>query len=157
MTHGEGDLACVYAAHVLRNETGASRVRIRTVDTDLLAIGLLHSFQGLYIHTHFRDKHDVFDMHVLARIIVTDMQMSVDAFVALCVLRGTDFSSATIRGIADWNVYMLALRGARESDVQSLSRRILSYAPKRAKLHPSADFRKSQWVMQYWRNTVKCT
>lgn len=110
--HGEADISCVFAAHVLRKECGAKVVEVRSVDTDIVMIASLHAFEGLRVQlAHFDRKQGAFvkvtfDIAELARCVTRQYRVSVLEWALLCITRGTDYASRSMSGVPDWAKYM---------------------------------------------------
>ena len=110
--HGEADISCVFAAHVLRSECNASVVEIRSVDTDIVMIASLHAFQGLQVQlAHFDRKQGsfvkvTFDIAELVRLVTRQYKVSILEWALLCITRGTDYASRSMSGVPDWDKYM---------------------------------------------------
>jgi hypothetical protein len=110
--HGEADISCVFAAHVLFNECGARRAEVRTVDTDIVMIACLNSFPGLQVQLgHFdRKTHEyvkvTYDITALNANIVRKHGISVLEWALLCITRGTDYAARSVSGVPDWAKYM---------------------------------------------------
>jgi hypothetical protein len=147
---GEGDLSTVFAANALRREVpDLATVTIETVDTDVIAIALLHSFPGFFIHTRFQRKHHIFDIHSMTMSIPRNFGFTVDVFVLLAISRGTDFNGAQIKGVGDWAMYMQSARGSSKQ-IRDLLLTIIEKAPRKATMHPNQDLKRVQWVFDYW-------
>jgi hypothetical protein len=110
--HGEADISCVFAAHVLRKECDARTVEIRTVDTDIVLIGTLNCFKGLQIQLGHYDRKlgcyvkVTFDLTRLCHAVTEKYKVSVTEWALLCVTRGTDYAVRSMSGLPDWDKYM---------------------------------------------------
>ena len=118
-THGEADIACVFAANVLRDQFGAASVDVNTCDTDLVLISCLNAFEGLrvrLIHFDAATKRPVLmwvDCWKLAHAGPAKYGLTLMEWGALLASRGTDYvHGGVIRGVGDWETYM---RGCSEA------------------------------------------
>lgn len=150
---GEGDLSVIYAANILYRECDAPQVTIETIDTDVIAISMLHHFPGLYIHTRYKNTHHIFDIHALATAIPRALGYDAKTFVLLAISRGSDFNGQSIKGVGDWALYMTSARGGNPRELRQLLLAIIEKAPRKASMHPDADLKRVQWVFDYWRLT----
>jgi len=149
---GEGDLAVVFLANVLRVEHPVRTVSIETIDTDVIGIAMLHSFPGLFIHTTYKRTHHVFDVHALVEHVPRALGYDTRTFVLLLISRGTDFNSGLIKGMGDWGVYLSSARGSSTRSLKQLLLSVLEKAPRRASFNPKGDQAKAEWVLRYWQN-----
>jgi len=117
---GEADVSCIYAASLLRS-FGSKSVYVLTIDTDLVAVGMLHSFDGLFVSLPMFNRkkremdHYTVDICALVRETAKQYKLTTEDFVLLCLSKKTDYSQQSVAGIADWEEYLkitaLALKG----------------------------------------------
>jgi hypothetical protein len=110
--HGEADISCVFAAHVMATECGAQRVEIRTVDTDVVMISCLNAFPGLQVQlAHFdRKAHEfvkvTYDINRMNAAVTATHKVTTAEWAVLCISRGTDYASRSMSGVPGWADYM---------------------------------------------------
>lgn len=114
--HGEADISCIYAAHVLRSEFlgGMGVVECCSVDTDLILIGCLNAFEGLRIRLHHFDKasklpvFQTVDCAQLAASMSARYKLPLMEWATLVASRGTDYvqGGLILRAPSDWDVYL---------------------------------------------------
>jgi hypothetical protein len=112
--HGEADVSGIFAARHLWSERcgRAGVVECRTSDTDWVLIGMLNCFDGLRIRLHHFDratKLPIFQTvfcSALALEATRRYDVSIPEFATLVASRGTDFVSAMVRGVPDWDEYL---------------------------------------------------
>jgi hypothetical protein len=108
---GEADVSCISAAMYLR-AIGANRVHVRTVDSDLVAVALLHAFPGMFISLPVfdRKKHELahysVDVHALANAAPKAYGVCIQDFVVILLSKKTDYTRASIMQLGEWCKYV---------------------------------------------------
>lgn len=108
---GEGEMCCVRAALLLRDEQ-TQKVVIQTCDTDAVLIAMLNSFQGLFVQLSHYDRkqsslvYALIDVHALVEAVQKRLRISVKDFCIVALSKGSDFVSQSVGGIADWKKYV---------------------------------------------------
>jgi hypothetical protein len=119
--HGEADIACVYASHILRKATSSTagpgpRVEIRTVDTDLVAIAMLSAHSNMHVSLSYQSTVLNVDICALREAMCAQYNLNVHELVLALFSRGTDYVERSITFLADWHDYMTRLAaGMRRS------------------------------------------
>lgn len=109
---GEGDISAVYAAHVIRGETDATSILIKSVDTDILLLCALNTLPcQMHVElTHFDRRvrvhiKAVYDSSILKQAIEEQYQISIFEFALLAISKGSDYVTKSITAIPDWAKY----------------------------------------------------
>ena len=102
---GEADISCMVAANVFR-AAGYRGVTILTVDTDLVAVALLHAFPGLFVALAYQRTMMSVDISRLASALVATYRVPLPDAVLVMLSKKTDYTPQTLQKLADWDVVM---------------------------------------------------
>lgn len=111
---GEGDVALAFWAIRLRNSLGDKHIYIRTVDTDLVGIAMLHKLEHTFVvlnawnRTERRMDFTFVDVTALKASVKKELGMRPIEFVVCAIMRGCDFVERCVRGMPEWGPYMIA-------------------------------------------------
>jgi hypothetical protein len=87
----------------------AGRVEIRTVDTDLVAIAMLNSFDGLDVCLTYKQESLYVNVQALCQAMCAAYGLTVHEVVLAIFSRGTDYVEASLTFFRDWNEYLTCL------------------------------------------------